>query len=52
MLRMIPTSLIPDEDTGNVFVEITTPAGSTLEQTKKTVLKVSQAIEGIGLMLS
>ena len=47
MLRMIPTSLIPDEDTGNVFVEITTPAGSTLEQTKKTVLKVSQAIEGI-----
>ena len=47
MLRMIPTSLVPDEDTGNVFVEITTPAGSTLEQTKKTVLKVSQAIEGI-----
>ena len=47
MLRMIPTSLIPDEDTGNVFVEITTPAGSTLEQTKKTVLKVSQAIESI-----
>ena len=47
MLRMIPTSLVPDEDTGNVFVEINTPAGSTLEQTKKTVLKVSQAIEGI-----
>lgn len=46
-LRMIPTSLVPDEDTGNVFVEITTPAGSTLEQTKKTVLKASKAIEGI-----
>ena len=47
MLWIIPTSLIPDEDTGNVFVEITTPSGSTLEQTKKTVLSVSQAIEGI-----
>ena len=47
MLRMIPTSLVPDEDTGNVFVEFTTPAGSTLEQTKKTVLRVSQSIEDI-----
>ena len=46
-LRMIPTSLVPDEDTGNVFVEITTPAGSTLEQTKKTVMKTTKAIEGI-----
>ena len=46
-LRMIPTSLVPDEDTGNVFVEITTPAGSTLEQTKKTVMKVTKAIQGI-----
>ena len=46
-LRMIPTSLIPDEDTGNIFVEITTPAGSTLEQTKKTVMKATKAIEDI-----
>lgn len=46
-LRMIPTSLVSDEDTGNVFVEITTPAGSTLEQTKKTVLRVTKAIQGI-----
>ncbi len=46
-LRIIPTSLIPDEDTGNVFVEITTPAGSTLEQTKKAVMKATKAIEGI-----
>ena len=46
-LRMIPTSLVPDEDTGNVFVDIATPAGSTLEQTKKTVQKATKAIEGI-----
>ena len=46
-LRMIPTSLVPDEDTGNVLVEINTPAGSTLEQTKKAVLRASKAIEDI-----
>ena len=46
-LRMIPTSLVPDEDTGNVFVDIATPAGSTLEQTKKAVQKATKAIEGI-----
>ena len=44
LLRMIPTSLMPDEDTGNVLVDINTPAGSTLEQTKKSVLKASKAI--------
>ena len=46
-IRIIPTSLVPDEDTGNVFVEVTTPAGSTLEQTKKSVLKATKAIENI-----
>ena len=46
-MRMIPTSLVPDEDTGNVFVDIATPAGSTLEQTKKTLQKATKAIEGI-----
>ena len=46
-MRMIPTSLVPDEDTGNVFVDIATPAGSTLEQTKKAVQKATKAIEGI-----
>lgn len=46
-LRMIPTSLVPDEDTGNVFVEVTTPAGSTLEQTKQAVARVTKAIADI-----
>lgn len=45
--KTLPTSLVPDEDTGNVFIDITTAAGSTLEQTKKTVLKVSDAIKDI-----
>lgn len=46
-LNAIPTGLIPDEDTGNVFVDITTPAGSTLEQTKKTVKKATEAVADI-----
>lgn len=47
LARMIPTSLIPDEDTGNVFVDITTPPGSTLEQTKKTVEQAASKVAGI-----
>lgn len=46
-LNAIPTSLIPDEDTGNIFVDITTPAGSTLEQTKKSVKKATEAVADI-----
>ena len=46
-LHSIPTSLIPDEDTGNIFVDITTPAGSTLEQTKKSVKKATEAVADI-----
>ena len=43
-IKSIPSSLIPDEDTGNLFVDITTPPGSTLEQTKKTVHKAADAV--------
>jgi len=45
--RYVPTSLIPDEDTGNIFVDINTPAGSTLEQTKKTVNLAAEKMKGI-----
>jgi len=47
MIRMMPTGLVPDEDTGNIYVEVTTPSGSTLEQTKKSVASVTEAISGI-----
>ncbi len=43
----VPTSLIPDEDTGNVFVDINTPPGSTLEQTKKSVMRAASAVADI-----
>ena len=47
LARAVPTSLIPDEDTGNLFVDITTPAGSTLEQTKKAVMEAAGRVEDI-----
>ena len=45
MLYSTPTGLVPDEDTGIVFVDITTPSGSTLSQTQKTVKEMSEIIE-------
>ncbi|MBR0275684.1 MAG: efflux RND transporter permease subunit [Prevotella sp.] len=47
LTRYVPTSLIPDEDTGNIFVDINTPAGSTLEQTKKAVNLAAEKVKGI-----
>ena len=45
--KITPTSLVPYEDTGITMVDITTPPGSTLEQTKKTVHKVAEAVKDI-----
>ena len=45
MLNTTPTGLVPDEDTGIVFVDITTPSGSTLAQTQKTVKEMSEVLE-------
>ncbi len=45
--KVTPTGLIPGEDTGIMMVDITTPPGSTLEQTKKTVHKVAEAVKDI-----
>ena len=45
MLVSTPTGLVPDEDTGIVFVDITTPPGSTLAQTQKTVREMSEILE-------
>ena len=45
MLYSTPTGLVPDEDTGIVFVDITTPSGSTLAQTLKTVKEMSEILE-------
>ena len=41
------TGLIPDEDMGTIFVNVTTPPGSSLAQTKKTMDKIAESIEDI-----
>lgn len=41
------TGLIPDEDMGTIFVNVTTPPGSSLAQTKKTMDKIAGSIEDI-----
>lgn len=41
------TGLIPDEDIGTIFVNVTTPPGSSLAQTKKTMDKIAESIEDI-----
>lgn len=47
LMNTTKTGLIPDEDTGTMFVNITTPAGCTLEQTQKSVSLVYEAIKSI-----
>lgn len=41
------TGLIPDEDMRTIFVNVTTPPGSSLAQTKKTMDKIAESIEDI-----
>ena len=46
-MRNTKTGLIPDEDMGTIFVNVTTPAGSSLAQTKKTMDELVKSIEEI-----
>ncbi len=41
------TAMVPDEDMGTVFVNVSTPPGSTLEQTQKTLDAVEEAVKSI-----
>lgn len=46
-MRNTKTGLIPDEDMGTLFVNITTPAGSSLAQTKQTLDEVVKSVKDI-----
>lgn len=46
-MKTTKTGLIPDEDMGTIFVNVTTPPGSSLAQTKKTMDKIAESIEDI-----
>jgi hydrophobe/amphiphile efflux-1 (HAE1) family protein len=47
LLNTTKTGLIPDEDTGTVFVTVTTAPGSTLEQTQKAMNEVEKRLKSI-----
>jgi HAE1 family hydrophobic/amphiphilic exporter-1 len=47
LMKTTKTGLIPDEDMGTLFVNVTTPAGSTLEQTKKSMQEVEDSLKTI-----
>lgn len=42
MFKQIPTSFLPDEDQGIMFVQISTPSGATAGRTLESVKKVEQ----------
>lgn len=46
-LRTTKTGLVPDEDMGTVFVNVTTPPGSSLAQTKKAMEQIDERIREI-----
>lgn len=43
----LPTGFIPTEDQGMIYVNVTTPPGSTVERTEKVLLEVEKLIEEI-----
>lgn len=47
LMKTTKTGLIPDEDTGTIFVNVTTHAGSTLAQTQKTMKEIEDSIKSI-----
>jgi HAE1 family hydrophobic/amphiphilic exporter-1 len=47
LLKTTKTGLIPDEDTGTVFVTVTTSPGSTLAETQKSMDAVEKRLEKI-----
>ncbi|MEP6734959.1 MAG: efflux RND transporter permease subunit [Chryseolinea sp.] len=43
--RMIPTSFIPTEDQGMIYVNVTLPAGSTVERTQSVLSELQSVIQ-------
>jgi HAE1 family hydrophobic/amphiphilic exporter-1 len=45
LFKVVPTGFVPSEDMGNIFVEINTPAGYTMEKTREVMNRVSDQIQ-------
>lgn len=44
---VLPSGFIPTEDQGMIYVNVTTPAGATVERTEKVVDEIQQATRGM-----
>lgn len=47
LMKTTPTGLVPEEDTGSLFVEVNTAAGTSLHQTGIVMTEVEQSIKEI-----
>ncbi len=47
LMRNTKTGLVPDEDMGTIFVNVTTPPGSSLAQTVRAMTEVESCIQNI-----
>jgi len=47
MSKIVPTGFIPSEDQGTLYVNATTPAGSTLERTEAVMDDVYKSLKGV-----
>ena len=45
LFKLVPTGFVPNEDMGNLFVEINTPSGYTMEKTREVMNRVSDQIQ-------
>ena len=45
LFKVVPTGFVPNEDMGNIFVEINTPAGYTMEKTREVMNRISNQIQ-------
>ena len=45
LFKMVPTGFVPNEDMGNLFVEISTPSGYTMGKTREVMNRVSDQIQ-------
>ena len=52
LMKTTKTGLVPDEDTGCIFMNVTTPPGSSLSQTIKAMSEVENSIKDIPQIMS
>lgn len=45
--KLLPTGFIPTEDQGTVYINVTTPAGSTLERTETVMDEIDRQVQKI-----